>query len=190
MGTLYLGTKTKTCLQRLYPSVFIFRRLLYAVLVVVCINNPNILIHVYLLCNICYVVYLGVTEPNDSTVGRRVEYFNETGLQIITYHLALFPLALTVEGEEMLGWSMIACVVLVFAVNLGVMITLTIKNVKRKCFLKSLRRKALKRAEERKQRKVLSAQNLVEIKIKSFADVVNVPVEESKEEPVEESKEI
>lgn len=147
MGTLYLGSRTKTLLQRIYPSVFVFRRLLYAILTVVCISNPNILIHVYLLSNVMYVVYLGTAEPNDTMVGRRVEYFNEAGLQIVTYHLALFPLALTIDGESMLGWSMIGWIVLIFIVNLGVMLTMTIIGIRRKLYLKNLKKKALEKAE-------------------------------------------
>ena len=72
---------------------------MYAILTVVCINNPNILIHVYLLTNIFYVIYLGYIRPHEQALSRRMEYFNETGLQLITYHLALFPL-LSVRDEQ------------------------------------------------------------------------------------------
>ena len=36
IGSLYLGMRTTTLSQRLYPSVFLLRRLLYAVMTVVC----------------------------------------------------------------------------------------------------------------------------------------------------------
>ena len=80
IGSLYLGVHARTPFQRLYSSVFLSRRLLYAILTVVCINNPNILIHVFLATNILYVVYMGLSNPNDSTLGRRMEYLNESFL--------------------------------------------------------------------------------------------------------------
>ena len=59
------------------------------------VKNGNLLIHSFLLSNLLYVAYLGYTSPNESRLARRVEYFNEAGLQLITYHLALFPVAPT-----------------------------------------------------------------------------------------------
>ena len=135
--------------------MFITRRLIYAILTVSCINNPNILIHVYLLSNVAYWVYLGEADPQDTLMGKRMEFFNETGLQVVTYHLALFPLMQTADSEAMLGWSMIGAVVLVFIFNLCVMLTLTIKGACRKLYLKRLKKVALATAEERKKAKAM-----------------------------------
>ena len=74
-------------------------------------------------------------------MARRVEYFNEVCLQMITYHLALFPLFRTVNEEETSGWSMVGVMVFVFVANLSVMIVMTIQGLKRKCKLKSLKKK-------------------------------------------------
>ena len=112
---------------------------MYAILTIVCVQQPNILIHVFLLTNLIYVTYLGYTDTNDTPLARRMEILNEVGLQIITYHLALFPLCLTLEGEELLGWSMIGFVVFVFFVNMTVMIVLAIISIKRMLYLKKLK---------------------------------------------------
>ena len=138
IGSLYLCMLTSTIGQRLYPSVFLLRRLVYAMLTIVCIKHPNILIHVFLLTNIMYVAYLGFADTHDTTSARRMEYFNEIGLQMITYHLALFPLCLTQEGEELLGWSMIGFVGLFFIVNMTVMVVHAIISIKRKLYLNKL----------------------------------------------------
>ena len=45
--------------QRLYSSVFLVRRLMYAILTIVCLDYPNILIHVFLVNNLLYLVYFG-----------------------------------------------------------------------------------------------------------------------------------
>ena len=58
-GSLYLGMKTETWLQRLYSPVFMFRRLMYALLTVILADHPTILIHTFLACNLVYWVYLG-----------------------------------------------------------------------------------------------------------------------------------
>ena len=93
-----------------------------------------------MLTNIIYAAHLGYADTNDTPLARRMEFFNEIGLQMITYHLALFPLCLTLESEEMLGWSMIGFVCFVFLVNMIIMIFLAILALKRKLYLNKLKR--------------------------------------------------
>ena len=62
--------------------------------------------------------------------------------------MALFPLALTIEDEELFGLSMLVSVGLVFFINLVVMVTLSIKGLKRKLYLKGLKKKAEQRKKE------------------------------------------
>ena len=88
-----------------------------------------------------YIVYLGTISPNDTKLARRTEYFNESGLQFITYHLALFPLSLTVEDEELAGFSMIGSICFVFFVNLLIMVVVSIGALKRKLKLRGLKKK-------------------------------------------------
>lgn len=145
--------RTKTVFHRLYQSVFLSRRLLYAILIVVCMDNPNIHIHVFLLSNIIYIVYLGYTGPNELPISRRMEFFNESGLQLVTYHLALFPL-LSVDDETRFGWSMVGFVGLIFVGNLIVMIILTIKGLIRKLHLKKLRRLAIAKYKAEQEKKL------------------------------------
>ena len=117
--------RTKTFWEKAYTPIFLIRRFEYAILTIACVNNPNIHIHVFLISNILYLVYLGHAMPNDTKLARRMEYFNESGLQWITYHLALFPLV-GLQEETRLGWSMVASVGMVFFGNLVVMIIMSI----------------------------------------------------------------
>lgn len=121
--------------------MFLTRRLSYVVLTLVCFDEPNVLIHAFLFSNLVYVGYMGAFRPQDSTMGRRMEYLNECGLQLITYHLALFPLSPSLDDENLAGFSMIGTVCAVFVGNLGVMIVMTLLGVKRKLYLRKLRRK-------------------------------------------------
>ena len=160
IGSLYLGVRFETIAQRLYSSVFLARRLMYAILTIVCINNPNILIHVFLATNIIYIVYMGATSPNDTPLGKRTELFNESFLQLVTYHLALFPLALTLADEELLGWSMVGFIGFVFLANLVIMLTITVINLKRKCFLRKLKKQHEAKMKAR-QEKIMQQQILL-----------------------------
>ena len=135
-----MGLRTKTFLQRAYSSIFLLRRLLYAIITVTCLQNPNICIHVFLLSNLVYIFYFATARAHDTALSRRIEYFNEVGLQITTYHLALFPLAVTTADEEIFGWSMIGSVCAVFAINLIIILAITIATVKRKLYLKKLKK--------------------------------------------------
>ena len=60
---------------------------------------------------------------------------------MITYHLALFPLAPNSDDETLAGFSMIAAIGLVFVSNLTIMIWLSISGVKRKCYLRKLKKR-------------------------------------------------
>ena len=140
IGSIYLGIRTTTKAQRLYSSFFLIRRFVYAILTISCVNNGNILIHVFLLTNLINFNYLGLSNPNDSILGRKMEFFNEFGLQFITYHLALFPLSPTLKDEELAGYSMIGAVGLVFLVNLIIMVVLSIVGLKRKLYLRRLKK--------------------------------------------------
>ena len=141
IGSLYLGMNVKTVYQRLYSSIFMLRRLLYAILTVSCIDNPNILIHVFLMSNIMYIAFTGYVGPNDTKLARRMEYLNESFLQMTTYHLALFPLSPTLADEELAGWSMVGFICAVFLCNLVVMLVLSVCGLRRKLYLRKLKKK-------------------------------------------------
>ena len=162
IGSIYLGIRTSTFMQRFYSSVFLIRRMIYAILTISCIDNPNILIHVFLLSNILYTVYLGLANPNDAPLGRRMEVMNEIGLQLITYHLALFPLAPTLEDEELAGWSMIGTLAIVFLTNMFVMLAVTIGNLRRKCYLRKLKKAQEVRIQQLQQTQLESKQRLAQ----------------------------
>ena len=119
------------------------RRLIFAVITATCLEHPNIGIHVFLLCNVLYIVYFGFAKPHDTVLSRRMEYINESLMQMTTYHLVLFPLVLTLADEEIAGWSMIGFVGVIFLFNLTVILVITIVTLKRKLYLRGLKKKQL-----------------------------------------------
>ena len=68
-----------------------------------------------------------------------MEYFNEFSLQVIMYELAVFPHALTVSDEMLIGWVMIGSIGFVLTMNLMVMVVTNLTNLKRTLRLKSLK---------------------------------------------------
>ena len=67
---------------------------------------------------------------------------NEIYLQLVTYHLALFPLMRTLKDEEIVGWFMIGTLGAVFICNILIMISVMIKALKRKLLLRKLRKQS------------------------------------------------
>ena len=135
--------------------VFLYRRLIYSVITVSCLNNPNICIHVFLLLNVLYTDYLGYSRPHDTNISRRIEVMNEVGLQLCTYHLCLFPLSISLDDEYHFGTSMIYCVGGILAINLIIIMRITFGAVKRKIYLKGLKKKHDKRMKEYEEKRLL-----------------------------------
>ena len=147
-GSMYLGIRTKNSIEYSYTMVFLLRRMIYAILTATCLQNPNICIHIFLFSNIMYLVYFNYARSHDTDISRRIELMNEISLQLITYHLALFPLALTLDDEEMFGWSMIGFIFANFFLNLSIILMITISAMKRKLYLRGLKNKHEKRKKE------------------------------------------
>ena len=78
-----------------------------------------------------------------------MELLNESLLQLATYHLALFPLAPTLADEEFAGWSMVATICTIFLINLCVMLAVSIGALRRKLYLRKLKKEHEKRMKER-----------------------------------------
>ena len=95
-----------------------------------------------------YLVYFNYARSHDTDVSRRIELMNEISLQLITYHLALFPLAQTLDDEEKFGWSMIGFIFANFFLNLSIILMITLSAMKRKLYLRGLKQKHEKRKKE------------------------------------------
>ena len=120
----------------------------YAVLTVMCDSQPFILIHSFIVSNILYWIYLGYSRPNETKLASRMDYFNEFGLQLVTYHLGVFYHATKVEAEVNYGWSMIGMVGLVFVGNLIVLIFMSLASIIRKLKLVVLKKRYQKKIKQ------------------------------------------
>ena len=87
-----------------------------------------------------YIIYFANASPHDTRLARRQEYFNEASLQLATYHLTLFPLAVSFEDENIMGWSLIGFVGSILVVNLTVILISNIQALRRKLFLRKLKK--------------------------------------------------
>ena len=146
--------RTDTSSEYSYSMVFLLRRLIYSVITVTCLNNPNICIHVFLLTNVLYTVYLGYSRPHDTPMSRKIEFFNEAGQQLCTYHLCLFPLVISLDDEYHFGTSMIYVTGGILAINLLIIMYVSCGAVRRKLYLRGLKKKHEKRMKEFEERRL------------------------------------
>ena len=85
-----------------------------------------------------------------------MEYLNEMGLQLTTYHLYMFYMVARLDDEEFLGWTMVGTICAIFVVNLIVMTVLSILTIKERLHRRKLRKtkeKAIKEMKERQEQR-------------------------------------
>jgi len=102
---------------------------------------PGILANMYMLLNNFSIVYLGWFRPFDSQGQNNIELVNCWMLHMIAYSLLLLVnLMPNPETEINLGWFVIAMVGLLFLINFGYMMSITLRGLFRKLYLMKLKR--------------------------------------------------
>ena len=139
IGSLYLEMRVDTVSQRLFASLFLARRLLYAAITVAFYEKPGCLITLFMLMNTLNMIYLGYCRPHLTKLAEFMDYYNEVCLQLICYQIAVIPATLKTSDEDVIGWIIIALVMFVFLSNLAVMLAQVLIQTKRKLFLRKLK---------------------------------------------------
>ena len=119
-------------------SLFLVRRLNYAIMTVVFYNAPDCLIHIFMLMNVLNMIYLGHCRPHVTKLAEFMDLFNETCLQFICSLIAMIPVTVKTDDEEVIGWIIIALIILVLLSNLAVIFVQVLIKVKRKLYLRRL----------------------------------------------------
>jgi hypothetical protein len=114
--------------------VFLFRRLIFSIFVVVLEEYPAFQLISTIFFNLLFIIYLGLVNPYFFSKSNKVEMVNEVIHMFISYHYLLFTDF--VPDEEMrfnLGWSSIffCCLLIVF--NIGLLIQDMVKAIFSKC---------------------------------------------------------
>lgn len=80
-----------------------------------------------------YMTYIGLVVPHTVVLMSSLELLNEQVLLLICYHFILFTgLVTDYDTKSALGWSMSACIGLLFLINLGVIVNANINALKLK----------------------------------------------------------
>lgn len=80
-----------------------------------------------------YMTYVGLVVPHTVVLMSTLELLNEQVLLLICYHFILFTgLVTDYETKYALGWSMSACIGLLFMINFGVIVNTNIEALKLK----------------------------------------------------------
>ena len=130
--------RVDTVSRRLFVSLFLVRRLNYAIMTVAFYNAPDCLIHIFMLMNVLNMIYLGHCRPHVTKLAEFMDFFNETCLQFICSLIAIIPVTVKTDDEEVIGWVIIALIILVLLSNLAVIFVQVLIKVKRKLYLRRL----------------------------------------------------
>ena len=91
---------------------------------------PGILVNIFMLLNNFNIIYVGWNKPYDSFSQNTLELFNLSMLDVFCYHLLLLAnLMETPQHEYNVGWSIIACIGIFFTVNMGYMLSLSLRKL-------------------------------------------------------------
>jgi hypothetical protein len=153
IGSLYKGVRTTNVFTVYCVFSYLLMRFSFVLLTFTLEKMPGILVNLFMLLNNFNIIYVGWHKPYDSFAQNTIELFNLSMLHVLSYHLLLLAnLMETPEHELMLGWSIIACIAIFFIVNMGYMLSLSLKKIFRQLairLLKIRRDRLVKKIEER-----------------------------------------
>lgn len=111
--------KTDSRWERVYPVIYILRRLTLIFVGLYLFDNPGIQLIVLLDTNMFYVIYIGLVKPKNSSVKNNEELYHEVMLMLVSYCLLLFTRFIPeVETQYLCGWCFIAIVAILVAVSM------------------------------------------------------------------------
>ena len=132
--------------------IFLAIRASFAFITFTCRKVPGILVNLFIFFNNLNIIYIGWFRPYDTFAQNRIELANFWLLQMLAYNIILLANLLpTPELEFIIGWSIISFIGLIFIVNMGYQLSLTIPKTFRSLYLKLLkwkRNKLLKKLKD------------------------------------------
>lgn len=94
-----------------------------------------------ILCTIIFLIYLSNVEYHDTPGAKRLEIFNEIVFVLIMYCFVLLNgLVWDDTTKEWCGNAIVGLASFLLALNLGIIIVVSIRGLTRKCYLRRLKR--------------------------------------------------
>lgn len=121
----------------MYYPLFLWRRVVFVVIPTFLFNYPAFQVQILLFMTSLYVVYYASTRPHMDRHRAFIETFNEVMIMIMNYHMVCFSnFNPHMEAQFAMGYSFIACIILVVVINIGAMAKETFINMKKSRLLK------------------------------------------------------
>ena len=120
IGTLFEGLKLYSPAALLYPLVFCYRRVIFALCIVFQSKHPSFQISICFIQQVFVLLYLVYVRPFYHNKRNQIEIFNEIGIVFCLY--SLIPLTDVVDDSDIKfnsGYAILGIVCLIILVNLG-----------------------------------------------------------------------
>ena len=139
IGSLYTGKHEDQTSALAFVIVYLLRRILFAMLAIVLATQPHILVHLVMLSNLFYMMYLGFSMPFLLKMHWRVELANEFLLLTQFYYFLLYAgLVQDRTTRDKIGVAHVIHIGVLFLLNLVVISVVNVTSVYRALYLKKL----------------------------------------------------
>jgi len=140
IGSLYLGKKETETSAIAFVIIYLLRRILFVVLAIVLATQPHILVHMVMLSNLFYMMYLGFSMPFLLEMHWRVELANEFLLLTQYYYFVLYAGLVPTDRttRDKIGIAHVIHIGVLFLLNLVVISVVNVTSVYRALYLKKL----------------------------------------------------
>jgi hypothetical protein len=114
--------KDKSYWNLMYYPIFLFRRIVFVAIPTFLHKHSYFQIQLLVLLTSFYIMYYCGTRPHLTGQRVKIEVFNEVIIMLMNYHMVcLSEFNLSIEMHFHVGYSMVAWIVLMVAVNLSAM---------------------------------------------------------------------
>ena len=128
----------------LHPSVYMVRRLIFALVIVFLQNSTSLQICAIVCLQVNVAAFQSFAAPFEAPLQNRLEGFNEAMTLACTYFLFIFLQWRSSSARYRSGWLMISLIISIFVCNIYVLIKITIKKSYRDCLRRRRRRAHLR----------------------------------------------
>lgn len=116
-----------------YYTIFLVRRILFVAIPVFLAGMPWFQVQLLVLMSSFYFIYYAGNMPHSIVQRNRVEILNEVIIMHMNYHMICFTeYNLSPENQFIMGYSFVACILLLVLGNLTLVITNQVKAIQMK----------------------------------------------------------
>ena len=125
-GIFYEGMSLKTKLTAIYNVIFMTRRLITALVLVLMYDFPFFQTQLLLVMSAMNVIYMVSFQPLSDKLQNRIEILNEVTILLCCYCLDMFlDIAIPLEGRDIIGWALMFFASLNIVINISIIVSST-----------------------------------------------------------------